>query len=424
MKLFDQINVLTAVAALVFFLLFGDAGNARLYVYGAFFGAILLQYLASQHLKEKHLIDSLTNIILTTTLVYTTGAYESAFFPLYTIPIIIIAAEQHLKGVILVCTLASIGFGSTLIFSPQAHELTVFDHEIFETVSKIILFFVIGLVVYFMGREYRREKIQTAKMIASLEAQNTELQRARTEISRQEKMAAIGRLSAGIAHEIRNPLSIIKSSTDLIQSMELENLRCRVLTAAIQEEASRLNEFINDFLRYSRPVKLQLEQRDINEILHQVVNLAQETLPPHVNVIETYDPHLPLTAVDRNALHQVFLNLFLNAIQAMPHGGQLTLKTRHITHRIEIAFIDTGLGIPRKNLSMLFEPFFTTKDEGTGLGLAIAANIISEHGGRILVDSELGNGTVFTIVLPIRDITEDGNIEDSPVSDTVSTHSD
>jgi signal transduction histidine kinase len=237
-----------------------------------------------------------------------------------------------------------------------------------------------------------------------------ELEDTQRQLFQSEKLAALGKLSAGIAHEIRNPLTSIKILIhSLVDEMATAASREKDL-AVIETEIERVNKIIKQFLDFARPRPPSLEPRDVRKVLEETIALVvYEMEAQGVLLKREDDPALPPVPMDGEQMKQVFLNLLLNAIQAMPQGGKLKVATavqRHSggTHGspvVTITFQDSGEGIAEEIQSRIFEPFFSTKEEGIGLGLPIAQRIIEEHGGEIKLESTLGKGTTFYITLPL-----------------------
>jgi len=232
----------------------------------------------------------------------------------------------------------------------------------------------------------------------------TKIKHLELEIQQKEKWAAIGELSSNIAHEIRNPLASLKGSIQMLRENSIpENYKDRLMEIALQE-MDRLNRIITDFLMYSKPSPPECRQFDIHELLDNTVDLltATEHDGSHATIRKDYNGTMTVNA-DPQKINQVFLNLGLNAVEAMPEGGELLISTHETDESIEILFKDTGSGIEEDNVKKIFYPFFTTKERGTGLGLAIAYRIIEEHKGRINVESSAGIGTTFRVILPKTD---------------------
>ncbi|CAN5817754.1 hypothetical protein BH11MYX2_BH11MYX2_30190 [soil metagenome] len=290
---------------------------------------------------------------------------------------------------------------------------------------------------------FRQLAIGAARVIESNQAYER--------VKERDRLAVLGEMAAGLAHEIRNPLGAIKGAAQLIMTdgwskspgMPAETSE---FLAIIVEEANRLNNVVTRFLDYARPERPGREgadKVDLNNVVRRTVQLLQQEPLKNVEFRVRLDEHLPEVAGDPESLIQVFLNLGQNAVQAMPDGGTLEiLSTRRRRSRLgygqfaEVRFRDSGIGIPRDRLKKLFIPFYTTKQKGTGLGLAISHRIINQHGGTIEVRSTIGQGSTFSVFLPaaepvpankVEDITETGRLPslaplvDGPSAGEVST---
>lgn len=251
---------------------------------------------------------------------------------------------------------------------------------------------------------YKELKELSQKMEERIKKAQDELKKTEMELFRSEKLAALGQLAAGFAHEIRNPLTSINL---LIQSL-IEKLpnkgSYREDLSIIEEEILRINEIIDQFLKFAKPSKPVFEKTEIIPILEEVLQLLKIQIEKQKVTVKREFSALPPIIIDKEQIKQVFFNLILNAIQAMPHGGELKLETRLSEDGkfVKLQFKDSGIGIPHENMARLFDPFYTTKDNGIGLGLSIVHRIIDQHQGRIEVDSTLGKGTLFTIWLPMN----------------------
>lgn len=229
-----------------------------------------------------------------------------------------------------------------------------------------------------------------------------EVRRLQDELLRKEKLAAIGDLAAGVAHEIRNPLSSIKGIASYYKNKFEDDSNDKEMAGIMIEEVDRLSRVINELLEFARPKELNRKPSDINKLLEHSTRLVEQEATTQEIDIQLNLTSNPVEAdVDPDRLTQCFLNLFLNALQAMKGGGKLTIFTSTDGKgNITIDIKDIGSGISEENLSKIFDPYFTTKPKGTGLGLAIVHKIIEAHQGQIKVRSIIGQGTVFSIVLP------------------------
>lgn len=222
-----------------------------------------------------------------------------------------------------------------------------------------------------------------------------------TEIKAKEKWAAIGELSANIAHEIRNPLASLKGSIEMLKEESTTlKYRDKLMDIALRE-MERLNNIVTDFLMYSSPRPLERRQVDVHALLDETISLLMNTADAHdtrIAIRKDFSGEMYVSA-DQQKLRQVFWNLGVNALEAMKGGGELTVTTAPSHGAVHISFSDTGPGIDASDLERIFYPFFTTKEGGTGLGLAIAYRIVEEHNGRLAVKSVPGVQTVFEITL-------------------------
>jgi two-component system sensor histidine kinase HydH len=234
-----------------------------------------------------------------------------------------------------------------------------------------------------------------------------------------DRLAALGEMAAGLAHEIRNPLGAIKGAAQYLDPAGLQGGDAEILQIIV-EEVNRLDGVVAQFLDYSRPfpgaTSGKFQGTDLNDVLWKTMKLIENDLPKNVSVELDLTPGLPSINADAEQLKQVFINLALNAVQAMPDGGRLTVRTRrphapvelglsestprYSADQVEVRFADTGAGIPEEARDRIFIPFYTTKTKGTGLGLAITQRIVKGHGGNIEVQSRVGEGTEFILRFP------------------------
>ncbi len=223
------------------------------------------------------------------------------------------------------------------------------------------------------------------------------------EIKQKEKLAAVGILAAGVAHEVRNPLSSIKGYATYFSSLfdpQSDNKKAANIMA---EEVDRVNRVISELLEFARPIQLELKKTRIFELVDKALRLIKyEADPADIKIISSVEPNLPEVEVDKDRLTQVLLNIFINAIQAMPSGGTLIVNVKAMENRLQFEISDTGRGISAEDQANIFNPYFTTKKRGTGLGLAIAFKIIESHGGTITIESLKNKGTTFVISIPLE----------------------
>ncbi|MFD2445619.1 PAS domain S-box protein [Bacillus sp. CGMCC 1.16607] len=237
-----------------------------------------------------------------------------------------------------------------------------------------------------------------------LAIRNDITERKRTEeiIHRQDKLAAVGQLAAGVAHEIRNPLTSMKGYTEFLTLDETDPQRKEFLDI-ILDEIERVNNIVEEFMVLAKPKIIELEEKNIIPVIKNVVSLLEfEARKKNVRLQLECQEEIIQVECDENRLKQVFLNFIKNGIEAMPNGGDLIVRTSINKNNVQISIRDTGIGISEEKLKKLGEPFYTTKKNGNGLGLMVSFKIIESHNGKVYVESELNKGTTFNIVLPAK----------------------
>ena len=240
--------------------------------------------------------------------------------------------------------------------------------------------------------------------LRGLKGSRIRLGRIEKELQRSERLAALGKVAAGVAHELRNPLSSIKGLAILLQSKFNGEKGKGGVEAAdlLVQEVERLNRSIGELLDYAKPAKLNKISVDVNAVVDKTVLLVNMDLEDRDIALDLHlADALPEMEGDEDKLNQVFLNLLLNGIQAMDDGGRLTVSSKQMGRNVLVVVEDTGTGVSHENLQKIFDPYFTTKRDGTGLGLAMSAKIIEEHGGEIILTSRQGEGTRVEVILPV-----------------------
>jgi signal transduction histidine kinase/CheY-like chemotaxis protein len=251
---------------------------------------------------------------------------------------------------------------------------------------------------------YEEIKLWSEELEHKVEERTQELRAAQERLLQSEKLASIGQLAAGVAHEINNPMGVILGFAQGIVKTLPEDDSLRKPLTTIEKESLRCKRIVQnllDFARYSEPAP---QLTHINELIDTSCDLVKHQISlQNVRLVKGYDLALPAIMADPNQLQQVFINIMLNAYQAMPDGGTLHITTKTVGSELQVIFADTGTGIPPENIQNIFDPFFTTKEvgEGTGLGLSVSYGIIKAHGGDIEVESQVGKGTTFVIKLPL-----------------------
>lgn len=337
----------------------------------------------------------------------TTADEESVFWLVYLLPVAVAARHLELPGTLVTCGLSWLLYlsqvPSKMLFDPRERaeawpELLVFG----------LVFFLVGALMQSLAEQNRRQMAAQTALTRKLQSSESELRQsllrleaAEEDLRRKERLAALGAMSAGMAHEIRNPLGIISSSAQLLAANLSASDSGAQLLGIIQEETSRLNQLIGAFLAFGRPATPQLQPCDLRELVARVLLHLRALAAERGVRLEGDDGSAPLSVqADPAMLQQVLLNLLLNALDASAAGGLVRVSLERRGGRVVLGVSDQGCGIPEELQSRIFDPFFTTKDQGTGLGLATAYKIVESHGGDLRVTSHAGAGSTFTVDLP------------------------
>jgi len=223
-----------------------------------------------------------------------------------------------------------------------------------------------------------------------------------SEMRRISELASIGQLAASIAHELRNPLSSIKGAAQYLRNEYADHQGVREFLDIIVDEVNVLNKVTTEFLDFARPLKLNLRETDVNDVIFRTIQFMQLDINRQgIQVTQDLSYDIPRIMADDKQLEQVLRNLVLNALQAMPNGGKLVLSSQAAEEGVKVILADSGVGIPQEQIDRIFVPFFTTKTKGTGLGLSVVQKIVDNHGGKIAVESVVGEGTTFELYLPV-----------------------
>jgi signal transduction histidine kinase len=291
-------------------------------------------------------------------------------------------------------------------------------------IIKAIIFtgLLLGLAYGFTKTFYRlyASKIQLANLLEKIEGKSIEIEKAyvtlketQRYLNESEKLASIGKMAAMMAHEIRNPLGAISNSVGVLKKYSLRPDETNELLTLVEDEMERLNKLTEDFLSFAKPSHLRRNKTDLNTVLAETLSLlnTEKTKSSEIIFRESFTRDIPLLMLDRNHIKQVFINILMNSIQAMPKGGVITIQTRYRKEEdeVEITFADTGIGMAEDELLLVFQPFYTTKDKGLGLGFNIIHKIVKEHGGYILLSSKKGEGTEIKLSFPVSPKT--GNLD-------------
>ena len=273
----------------------------------------------------------------------------------------------------------------------------------FNQYAEIILYHVVALIIGILAFRERTQRRRLEETSAELAKAYEKLRTTFEQLRRADRLAALGELSAGIAHEIRNPLGSIKGSIEILESEISANHPKHEFVEIIQEETARLNGLVGEFLQFARPPRPSMAPASLSDLVEGAASLvAQEAEQSGIRVSKRIDPTMPPVRVDPDQIRQVLLNILLNATQAMGTGGRLEILCRY-EREAELAVVeisDTGPGVAPDQLEQIFDPFFTTKSNGTGLGLSISHQLVENHKGRIVARTNPDGGLTFRIELP------------------------
>jgi two-component system, NtrC family, sensor histidine kinase HydH len=327
----------------------------------------------------------------------------SNYLALLLLPMISAATYLGVVGSWLI-TLLCCGVWASFLLFVNFEEVDILPDQARILVMWTLLLAVAGNLVNVLAEALRVQSAKYRKAVEELTEANRNLSQAEAAVRRSDRLAALGQLSAGLAHELRNPLGTIRASAEMLsRSVPADNEVAREVAGFIASEVDRSNSLVTRFLDFARPMQLKLVPSDLAEVLDRAVVLVERDTPQHrVTFYKNYSPDLAPFPFDAELMERVFYNLLLNAAQASDEGGAITLKTRRLDGTAEVAVIDRGPGIDPKIREQIFNPFFTTKSDGVGLGLAIVSKIVDEHGGRMAVESEPGRGSVFRVLLPMQ----------------------
>jgi len=331
------------------------------------------------------------------------GGLVSNFYPILLLPIISAATYLGVVGTLLF-TLLSCGSYLSFVLLIDFNQWIIDPEGIRVLIMRLTFLAIAGNLVNVLAQELRVQSSKYQKVAEELAEANRNLREAEAAVRRSERLAALGQLSAGLAHELRNPLGTMRASAEMLTKyVAADNELAREMAGFIACEVDRTNSLVTRFLEFARPLKLKPAVVDITEVLDRAVALVERDAPRyHVTFYKNYSPDLAPFPLDAELMERVFYNLLLNAAQASAEEGAITVKTRAVDGTAEVAVIDRGPGVDPKIMEQIFNPFFTTKPDGVGLGLAIVSKIVDEHGGRITVESEPAKGTVFRVYLPIQ----------------------
>jgi signal transduction histidine kinase len=353
----------------------------------------------------------LLKILLATLLLDHTGeiGINSSYFPIYFLPVVSAAIYFGTLGALVWTTISSLAYLSLLY--PALQEVDVTPEGKGILAIRVLFFYIAAILVNRFAVENRRQVQRLQDLSDKLEETNRQLRRAEAGARRAERLAALGQLSAGLAHEIRNPLGVIKGSADMLnRKVAGSEPLVAELAGYISSEVNRLNALVVRFLDFARPSNLELRPERISEIVDRAAEAASASIPNSgVKIERHYATNLPEIPADPQLCEQVFVNLITNAMQAMLAQEDLPEKTlrlsiepesSHGESGIGVIVEDTGPGVPPELREQIFNPFFTSKKDGVGLGLSIVAKIVDDHRGSIRLENNTPHGASFHVFFP------------------------
>jgi signal transduction histidine kinase len=300
----------------------------------------------------------------------------------------------------------SAAFTSILYIYHIQRDWTHIPDYSFNQYAEIFLYHILALVIGILSLKDKRHRQKLERTSQELSEAYQKLRKTFDQLKQSDRMAALGQLSAGIAHEIRNPLGSIKGSVEILEGEFDSNHPKKEFIKIIKEETARLNSIVGEFLKFARPPKPAVEPTSVNELINSTLLLFEKhATHAKVAIHKFLDDSLPHVTLDPDQIRQVLLNVLLNSVEAMPDGGHLELLSAKDQEGrngvIEVS--DTGEEIEEASLDRVFNPFFTTKPHGTGLGLSICHQLVELHGGEIALSKNQDGGVTVRIKLPITD---------------------
>lgn len=322
----------------------------------------------------------------------------------YYIPIILAALWFGFRGGLASALVVSIIYTPHILFQWGGHVSMEMEKYL-----EIVLYNIVGSITGLLSQREQERSTELQKTAEGLEESYRKLQQqsehilaVEEQLRAAEKLSTLGEMAAVLAHEIRNPLGSIRGTAEILRDDYPSGSPKHEFIEIQIKETERLNNVVEDFLRMARQQPLEMKRCSIDDELETIIKLTEsQAKGAKVRIVPSFADNNSIVKGDGEKLRQAFLNIMINAIQATPEGGTVTIESRITSAGCEIIFGDTGTGIDQSALDRIFEPFFTTKKDGTGLGLAITKKIIEGHGGTLAVDSLSGKGTTVTVTLPV-----------------------
>jgi len=375
---------------------------------------------------EGPILAVITKIVLAAVLINHTSVegepgINSWYYPIYYLPVATAALYFKPLATLAWTALASATYCAYLY--PASKDFEITPSSIAQLMLRVMFFFLAAMLVNRFAQESRRQTRLYQDLAEELAETNRQLKLAQEEARRSERLAALGQLSAGLAHEIRNPLGVIKGSAEMLnQKLQGSDELSRELAGYISSEVNRLSALVTQFLSFARPLQANPHAADLTTLLDRVLkNVADHWKGQPVQVERDYAPGLPQLPLDESLCEQAFVNLVQNAYEAMEeHGGRLRLEAKPAMQGsrrgIAVRITDSGPGISDDMREQIFNPFVTTKKTGVGLGLSIVSKIIDGHNGSIRLEKSPQGGASFIIFLPLEETLEPQSTSEAPAT--------
>ena len=354
--------------------------------------------------RRGQIVSVALKLILSYLLVGWTHALGSTYYPIFLIPVVSAATQFELGGVIAVTLITCLLYFSFLMLALLYIRL---DGDELEAYVKVMsfhasFFVIVAFLVYEQAKAKREEMQRTQKAAESLAEANRSLREAQASLRRSERLAALGQLTAGLAHELRNPLGTIKASAEMLEKASVKGRPevMKEMTGYITSEVDRMNALVASFLDFARPLQIHPVRSDLRGVWDDVVREQTGLASEREVRLEVKMEEQLMFDFDRDLLRLALSNLVQNALQASAPGQRVEMSGHSREENILLVVSDQGEGIAADQLESIFNPFFTTKPQGVGLGLSLVAKVVDEHGGRIKVFSQPGAGTRFEVTLP------------------------
>jgi signal transduction histidine kinase len=315
------------------------------------------------------------------------GGVTSSYYLILLFPVVSAATALGVYSTLAMSLLACGSYLSFVLFLESDQYIPPDQWRVL--ILRLLFLAVAGNLVSALADVLREQYVRYRKLAEEFAKTEAAFRRA-------DRLAALGQLSAGLAHELRNPLGTIKASAEMLtRNLPAGNELAAEMASFISSEVDRTNSLVTRFLDFARPLSLRKELSDVTKTIGRAIQQVKRENPNAI-VATQYAPDLEPVSIDAEMMERVFYNLILNAVQASPEGQPVTVRASHGS----VEVVDQGSGIAKEHTESIFNPFFTTKPAGTGLGLPIVAKIVDEHGGKLTVESESGKGTAFRILLP------------------------